>query len=409
MRCATLIILLSLPLAVRADDWPQWLGPRRDNSTSEKVAPWKEAPKVLWRVPMSKGYSAPVVAGGRVFVHASVGDKNSEEEVVAIDAASGKVIWRQPYSRGFAKGGPRATVAVAGKYVYAFGATGILSCYEAETGTKKWQVDAYKQLGASATKFGVCCSPMVIGNVVLVSVGGKGNCLAAFDTDKGELLWKGFDEPASTSSPVLMAAPAQPGKLPDVVFMTTLRLLAVNPLSGELSWEYPLVFQPAGASTTPLVIGDRIMTSTMTNGSTLLQVAVKDSKRAASQLWQNKDAMGYFSTGVAGAGDLLFVMTNELQPTPTCTLRCLDGKNGKELWAKEKIGYYHANAIRTGDDRLLILDDAGTLILAEADTKGYRELARAKVSGGSFSVPALANGRLYIRDDKEVLCLELNP
>lgn len=400
-----ILLLVAAPL-VRADDWPQWLGPRRDGSTTEKIAPWKDAPKVAWRVALPKGYAAPIVANGKVFIHTTAGEKANMEELVAIDAVSGKIAWRESYARGFAKGGPRATPAVVGNHVYAFGATGVLSCYEAEGGKKKWQVDAYKLLGAGPTKFGVCCSPIVIGNVVLVSVGGKGNCLAAFDTEKGELLWKGFDEPASTSSPVLVAGPPQKGKLPDVVFMTTLRLLAVNPLDGKVSWEYPLIFQPAGASTTPVVVGDKLITSTMTNGSTLVQVGLKDDKRVASQLWQNKDLTGYFSTGVVVDKERFLVLTNALQPMPQVTLRCVDMKDGKELWAKEKIGYYHAGIVRMGDNRLLILDDAGNLMLADADAKGYRELARSKVSGGTFAVPAVSNGRVYVRDDKEVLCLE---
>jgi outer membrane protein assembly factor BamB len=406
MRFATLIAVFLFASAARADDWPQWLGPRRDGSTTEKIAPWKADPKIVWRVAMPKGYSAPVVAGGNVFVHASVGEKATTEEVVAIDAKSGKVAWRESYLRGFAKGGPRATPAVVGKHVYAFGATGVLSCYEADTGKKKWQTDAYKTLGAGPTKFGVCCSPIVIGNVVLVSVGGKGTCLAAFDTEKGELFWKGFDEPASTSSPVLVAGPPQAGKLPDVVFMTTLRLLAVNPLDGKMSWEYPLIFQPAGASTTPVVVGEKLLTSTMTNGSTLIQVGIKDDKRVATQVWQNKDLTGYFSTGVVMDKERFVVLTNVIEPTPEVALRCVDMKDGKVLWSKEKIGYYHAGIVRMGDNRLLVLDDAGNLILADADAKSYRELCRSKVCGGTFSVPAVSGGRVFVRDDKEVLCLE---
>src|SRR4051812_25561418 len=100
----------------------------------------------------------------------------------------------------------------------------------------------YQKLGVPAPAFGACCLPVVVGNVVLMNVGGKGCCLVGFNTADGAVLWKNYDEPSSTSSPVLMAGPAQPGKLPDVVFMTTLRLLAVNPLDGSLSWEFPLVF-----------------------------------------------------------------------------------------------------------------------------------------------------------------------
>src|SRR5262249_28553919 len=150
--------------------------------------------------------------------------------------------------------------------------TGVLSCYQADTGKRLWQVDAYKELKAPLPAFGVCCSPLVVGNRVLVSVGGKGSCLAAFDTDKGELQWKKYDEPASTASPVLFAGGRRKrGALPDVVFMTTLRLLAVNPLDGALHWEYPLAFNPAGASATPVVAGDRVITTTITNGAVAVE------------------------------------------------------------------------------------------------------------------------------------------
>jgi outer membrane protein assembly factor BamB len=113
-----------------------------------------------------------------------------------------------------------------------------------------------------------------------------------------------------------MAVPGQPGKLPDVVFMTTLRLLAINPLDGSLSWEFPLVYQSVGASTTPLVVCDRLVTSTMTNGATSIQVAPKDGKRIPGLLLQNKDMTSYFSTGTVVNKEYLYLVTNVLQPKP---------------------------------------------------------------------------------------------
>ena len=396
---------------MHADDWPQWLGPRRDGTTKEKIAAWKET-KVAWKFAVDKGYACPVVAEGRVFVHAPVKDKEAEE-VIALDAKTGKVLWRAAYERaayGSILGrGPRATPVVAGNRVYSSGITGVLACHEADSGKRLWLVDTYKMAGKTLPQFGVCCSPLVVGNVVLVSIGGKGCCLAAFDIDKGTLLWKGYDEPASTSSPVLFTGAARPGKLPDVVFMTSLRLLAVNPLDGTLSWEYPLVFQPFGASTTPLVIGKRLVTSTMNNGTTAIQVTVKDGKPVANQLWQNKGLTGYFSTGTVVDKEYLYLITNVLQPKPACTLRCVALKTGKELWSKEGVGYYHTGLIRTGDNHLLLMDDSGLLKLLQANPKEYRELARAKVCGGTFALPALADGRLFVRDDQEVRCIEFLP
>src|SRR5262249_14089100 len=248
-------------------------------------------------------------------------------------------------------------------------------------------------------------SPIVVGNVVRVRVGGKGCCVVAVDADKGEVLWKGYDEPASTSSPVLFAGSGR-SELPDVVFMTSLRLLAVNPLDGTLRWEFPLVFQPGGASTTPLVVGDRLVTSTTTNGSTAVRGAAAEGKSAPSQLWQNKDVTCYFSTGTVVDKEDLYLVSFSAQPKPSSDLCCVELNTGKERWRKEGAGYYHVGVIRTGDHHLLLLDDTGTLRLVRPDPKEYRELASAKVCGGPLAVPALADSRLYVRDDKEVLCLE---
>jgi outer membrane protein assembly factor BamB len=147
---AILLLLLVVP-ASRADDWPQWLGPKRDNVTNEKVIPWKdkETPKKLWEQPVGPGYSVPTVAGDRVFVHDRIVDKE-QEQVVAYEAKTGKEIWRDVYDRApyssVLNTGPQASPTIAGNKVYTYGITGVLSCYQAEDGKRLWQVDAYKHL-----------------------------------------------------------------------------------------------------------------------------------------------------------------------------------------------------------------------------------------------------------------------
>ncbi len=194
-----------------AEDWPQWLGPRRDNSSTEKVAPWKGKLKVLWRKPTGEGNSSPVVADGRVFIHAKVKDKN-EEEIVAFDAKSGEESWRTKYERAAFKSlygnGPRATPAVVDGRLYAFGITGVLTCLETDKGEKVWQVDTLQEFKAKNLFFGMACSPIVAGERVLVNVGGKGASVVAFDRAKGEVAWKALDDPASYSSPIAFGAGA---------------------------------------------------------------------------------------------------------------------------------------------------------------------------------------------------------
>jgi outer membrane protein assembly factor BamB len=410
-RAALIVGLLSA--VAPAADWPQWLGPKRDGSTTEKVAAWKadEPPKVLWRQAVGNGYSAPVIAGGRVFVHAHVKDKEAEE-VVALDAAGGTVAWRESYARPAYSSvlgtGPRATPTVAGKRLFAIGINGLLTGYNVADGKRLWQVDLYKHFQATLPGFAVCCSPLVIGNRVIVSVGGKGRCIVALDTESGEVVWQSLDDDASTSSGVIFAGGGSRGGSPDVVFLTPLRLIGLDPLEGNLRWEHAMVFQPQGTSPTPIAIGDKLVASTQAHGAVAVQVGEKDDKATAAAAWQNKELKSYFSSGVA-AGELLIMVTNQLDPLPSTSLTGVDAKTGKQLWRKEKVGYFHAGVIRTGDGKLLVLNDGGLLTLLEADAKGAKELARAKVCGGTLITPSLADGRLYVRDDKELICLQLAP
>jgi outer membrane protein assembly factor BamB len=398
---------------VPAADWPGWLGAKRNGSTTERVLPWPEkgGPAVVWRFAVGNGYSSPVVAGGKVFVHARGKDNEKEqEEVVSLDAVTGKVLWKDVYARPAYKSvlgsGPRATPVVAGKRLFTLGINGLLSCYTLEKGKRLWQLDLYKEFKGELPRFAVCCSPLVIGNRVIVSVGGTGRCVVALDAETGKVAWQALDDAASTSSAVLFAGGQRPkGGAPDVVFMTPLRLVGLDPLDGSLRWEHPLVFQAAGTSPTPIVVGDKIVTSTQAHGAVAVRVGKKEEKTAAASAWQNKEMKSYFSSGVA-VGGLVVLVTNTLQPVPSAALSCLEAKTGKELW-KKGVGYFHAGVIRTGDGKLLVLNDSGVLTLWEIDAKGAKRLARAKVCGGTFAAPALAGGMLYVRDGKEVVCLRV--
>lgn len=408
----TVFVLLSCANVARAGDWPQWLGPKRDGGTAEKVAAWNtnEPPKVLWREAVGQAFSSPLVASGRVFVHSCVKERE-EEEVLALDAVTGKQLWKDIYPRPRFKSvlgnGPRATPTVAGKRLYTIGINGLLSCYEVEKGKRLWQVDLYKHFKADLPSFSVCCSPLVVGNRVIVSVGGKGHCVVALHADTGEVQWQALDDAASTSSPVLFAGGERlRGAAPDVVFITPLRVVGLDPLDGTLRWEHPMIFQPRGTSPTPVAVGDKMVASTQAHGAVAVRITKKEDKLSAEPAWQNKEMKSYFSSGVA-AGDLLFLVTNVVQPLPATAISCLEAKTGKELWKKEKVGYFHAGLIRTGDGKLLVLNDAGILTLLEVGDKGAKEVARAKVCGGTLISPAFSGGRLYARDDKEVICLQL--
>jgi outer membrane protein assembly factor BamB len=395
-------------LSAGAADWPQWLGPNRDNSSSEKIAAWTAPPKVLWRQPIGEGNSSPVVADGRVFIHAKIAGKN-EEELLAFSAQNGERLWSSNYPRSAFKSlygnGPRATPTVAGKHIYTFGITGILSCFDVATGKQIWQVDTLKKFQAPNLVFGVSCSPLVECEKVLVNVGGKGASVVAFHKDSSEVLWQSQNDGASYSSPIIFGS----GKERQAVFLTAKGLLSLSPSDGHLLWKFPLADLLLESSTTPVKGGDVLVASSITFGSIGLQPETKDEKPAAKQLWKNEQLTCYFSTPVAVGPDHLYMVTGAKPLTfkTEATLHCIETKTGKELWQKPKVGQYHASLLRTGDDKLLMLEDSGSLVLLDPNPKEYRELARAVVSGPTWAHPALADGRLYVRDEKELICLEL--
>jgi outer membrane protein assembly factor BamB len=392
-----------------AGDWPQWLGPNRDGASPEKVAAWKKPLKVLWRKPAGEGNSSPVVAGGRVFIHAKIKDKN-EEEVVAFDAKTGNQLWRTPYPRAEFKSlfgnGPRATPAVAGDRVYTFGITGLLTCFRVKDGEKVWQVDTLKTFKAPNLRFGLSCSPLVEGKRVLVNVGAKGASVVAFDRDKGTTLWKTLDDGASYSSPIIFGK----GKERQVVFLTASGVVSLNPADGDLFWRFPLRDLLFESSTTPVRAGEYLLASSITYGCVGLQLKTKQGKPAAEKVWKN-GLTCYFATPVPVGAEHVYLVTGNnplaFNKKPEAVLRCIETGTGKELWKRPNVGKFHASLLRTGDNKLLLLEEAGDLVLVDPSPKEYRELARAKVCGQTWAHPALANGRLYVRDNKELICLQL--
>ena len=408
----TMLLCLLTTVPAFAEDWPQWLGPRRDNSTTEKIAPWKGKLEVLWRKRVGEGHSSPVVADGRVFIHARI-EKSNEEEILAFDVKNGEELWRTRYERAaftsLYGNGPRATPAIVNDRLYAFGITGILTCLDAKKGDKIWQVDTLKKFESKNLFFGMACSPVVVGDHVLVNIGGKGHSIVAFDRGSGEVAWKSMDDPASYASPILF----DKSENRQVIFLTGANVVSLDPATGERFWRFPLVDKLMESSTTPICAGNLLLASSITYGS----VGLKLSERAikprpqVEEVWKNKALTSYFSTPVAIGTEHIYMITGTIGgpfTKPSADLRCIETKTGKELWKQAKIGTYHASLMRTGDDKLLMLTDGGELVLLEPSAKEYRELARTKVCGReTWAHPALANGRLYVRDNSELICLQM--
>jgi outer membrane protein assembly factor BamB len=415
MRCLSLICLLTLAAVGQAEDWPQWLGLHRDGSSSEKVAPWKEAPKVAWKKSVGEGHSSPVVAHGKVFLNYRRAKKDSmkkdfEEVLVAYDAKSGEVLWETvcadttKFSNIFGNG-PRSTPSVANDRVFTLGVTGVLSCMDANNGKLLWQKDTLKEFSVANLFFGVSGSPLVVGDLVLVNVGAKNASIVAFKCSSGEVAWKSLDDPASYSSGITLGKDKQK----QAVFLTGKGLVSLNPGDGASFWNQPFVDSLNESSTTPVHVGDLLIVSTIMSGSMALELGEKEGKPGIKKVaWKNPDLTCYFSTPVAIGKDQLYAVTGSSNFLKSqADLHCVETATGKVLWTKPKVGKYHACLIRTGDDKLLMLEENGDLVLFQPDAKEYRELARTHVCGMTWAHPALSDVRVFVRDNKELICLQL--
>lgn len=403
LAASALTLALAFPLP--AADWPQFLGPNRDGTSPEKVEPWKGELKAAWRLPVGEAHSSPVVADGLVYAFYQPAGKNADA-LAAFDTASGKPLWEKSYERAEFKplfgNGPRSTPAIDGGKVYTLGGTGILACWDAKTGEIAWKIDTLKEFNAPNLFFGVSTSPLIEGNAVVVMVGGKGAGLVAFDKSSGKVLWKATDDPASYASPIASGA----GKERQIITLTGANLRAVSPDGKEL-WAVPFKDKLNESSTTPVKVGDMVVGSSVTAGSIGLKLSEADGKFSTEQVWKNDKLTCYFSTPAAVGDSLYMVNGQAFSKSPTITLRCVELKTGNVAWEKPKVGRYHAAIVRTGNGKLLMLDDNGYVTLIDPDPKEYKELARSKVCGPTWAHPALVGGKLYLRDEKELLCVPL--
>ncbi|MFO0964390.1 MAG: PQQ-binding-like beta-propeller repeat protein [Gemmataceae bacterium] len=403
---ATLAVCLLAAPALPATDWPQWLGPKRDGGTDEKVAPWKDGLKIAWKAKVGEGHCGPIVADKMVFLHTRTPGSDTEE-VSAFDAGGGALLWQKSYKRGkFSSifgNGPRATPSYDAGKVYTFGVTGILTCLDAkDKGAILWQRDTLKDFKAANLFFGVSCSPLIDQEKLLMNVGGKGASIVAFDKADGKVIWKSLDDKASYASPIIYGAGAERTAL----FLTHAGLVAVAVKDGAIRWRLPFEDKLAESSTTPVKIGDTIIASSITRGTVGLHVEGADK---VVKDWEKTDLTCYFSTPVAVGTDHVFLVAGTPPPSLSAkaTLHCVEVKSGKSLWRRPNVGSYHASLLRTGDGKLLLLEEKGDLVLLDPNPKEYRELARANVCGKTWAHPALANGRLYVRDNGHLYCVEL--
>jgi outer membrane protein assembly factor BamB len=395
-------------------DWPQWRGPDRTGvvPASEPVpATLPAEPKMLWRLPVGDGFASPVVSGGRVF---HLDNQDANETAYALDAAIGKELWRATIFSSHQDGfgiGPRCTPVADGNRVFIQSAKGEFQCLDAATGKVVWRknfVDDFgalyvgeKGTAAGASRHGATGSPIIDGENIIVQVGSThGASIVAFKKATGDVVWKSQNDQTAYAAPII----ATVGGVRQFVSFTSEALIGLDPATGKLLWRVPAVTRLGRNVTTPIVWKDLVVVASHQLGLVATRLAPAVGGIAASEAWVNKKMLINFSSPVV-VGDHLYGLG------PAKNLVCIDLATGQLVW--EKTGFTQTDGGRAEaaflvmGKNILVLNDAGELVLFAANPKEYQEIGRTQACGKNWCNPAYADGRLYLRDNRELLCLEL--
>ncbi len=411
-----LSLLLSLVTPALAADWPQWRGPARTGEVpaGERVPTSLPAePKVLWRVPVGDGFASPVVAGGRVF---HLDDKAGTEFARAADAATGRELWNTPLFSSHKDGfgiGPRCTPVADGDRVYVQSAKGEFQSLDVATGKVIWRTNFVTDLGAvyigetgtaaGASRHGATGSPIVDGDRVIAQVGSAaGGSIVAFEKSTGKIVWKSQNDQTAYAAPIL----ATVAGVRQFISFTSEALIGLDPEKGTLLWRVPLTTRLGRHVTTPVVWKDLVLVASHQIGLVATRIARSGDALTATEAWVDKKMTINFSSPVV-VGDHLYGLG------PAKNLVCIDLATGQLAWEKTGLiqtegGRAEAAFLAMGRNILTLLD-TGELLLFAAESKEFKELGRTQACGRTWCNPAYVSGRLYLRDFRELLCLELVP
>lgn len=436
-RSISLFTLIFATTAVSAADWPQWMGPNRDDVWPETgiVEKFPESGlNFLWRKPISGGFSGPAVAGGRVYVtdyvKSSGDDKpaptkrnelQGKERVLCLDAKTGEEIWKHEYDCNYAisyPAGPRCTPAIASGKAYSLGAMGDLFCLDAVNGNVIWSKNLPKTYNAPLPLWGYAGHPLVYKNLLICMAGGENSAVVAIDKETGEEAWTALSTPEiGYSPPTLIEA----GGVTQLLIFHGKSINSLNPDTGRVYWSQPLATAFAMAIMPPRKGGDYLFAGGH-NGKSL-GLKLDASKPAATKVWQGSRTIGlapvsgapFVKNGVAYGIDgngLFRAMRIATGERLWSTARPVNGRDDeRRSGANEGAAFVTKNG-----DRFFIFGENGDLVIAALSPEAYQEVSRTKlldpVGFGLgrqivWSHPAYADRCVFARNDQEIVCASL--
>src|ERR1051325_5536207 len=390
----------SAPAAPSRNYWTNFRGPKRDGRYDEATVStnWPSTGlPVVWKQPVGVGYASFVVADGKAY---TIEQSRSQEVVAAYDINNGRELWTQKWNAEFSDStgdGPRATPTWEQGRVYALGATGELRCLDANNGSVIWGKNILNDNSAKNLPWAMAASPLIVDDkVIVLPGGGNGKSVVAYNKNTGAPVWKALGDPQAYVSPMLVELAGRR----QIVVVSSYRVVGLAPENGALLWSYSWDTDN-GINVSQPVIVDRnrfFISSGYGKGAALVEVKGSGNSYTASTVWENKNMKNKFNSSVLHNG-YVYGLDEGI-------LVCLDVNTGERKWKDGRYGY---GQVVLAGNHLIVTSDQGDVALVNASPDKYTEVARfTALSGQTWNYPAIAGGKLLVRNSNEMAAFDIS-
>jgi outer membrane protein assembly factor BamB len=387
------------PAPARRNYWTNFRGPSRDGRYDEQPVRtnWEGGLQQLWKQPSGGGYSSFSVADGVAF---TIEQRRGREVVAAYQVETGRELWTHGWDALYTDStgdGPRSTPTWHEGRLYALGALGELRCLDARSGRLIWSKNILKDNGASNVSWGMAASPLVVDDKVVVIPGGSnGKSVVAYNARTGAPAWGALGDAASYTSPMLVTL----GGRRQVLAVTARRVAGLAPEDGSVLWDFPWANSGGINVSQPIVVGPNrfFISSGYGKGAALIEVGGAGGKLSAASVWERPSMKNKFNSSVLHEGHVYGLDEG--------MLTCVDVATGAQKWKARGYGY---GQVVIASGHLIVTTEEGEIALVRATPGGHTELARfPALEGKTWNCPAIAGGRLLVRNATQMACYKLS-
>jgi outer membrane protein assembly factor BamB len=382
----------------RRNYWTNFRGPVRDGRYADVAIKSNLGAglPLVWKQPSGGGYASFVVADGTAY---TIEQRRGQEVVAAYQLETGRELWTHGWNAQFREAtgdGPRATPTWDAGRLYALGGTGELRCLDAKTGRPVWSKNILSDNGASNLQWGMAASPLVVDDKVVVLPGGtSGKSVVAYNKATGAPVWKVLGDEASYTSPMLVTLAGRR----QILVVTARRIVGLAPENGSVLWEHPWSNSSGINISQPIVVSPNrfFISAGYGKGASLVEVAASGQSLSARAVWENNFMKNKFNSSVLHEGHIYGLDEG--------IMTCMDVATGERKWKGGRYGY--GQVVLVGG-MLVVTTDDGEVVFVKPTPSQHSEVARfSALEGKTWNVPAVADGRLLIRNETQMACYKL--